>query len=208
MATIDVLNWKNAKVGQIDLSADIFERPVRKDLLQTVVKWQLAKRRQGTHMTKTKGLVSGGGAKPYKQKGTGNARRGSTRSPLIRGGGTIFGPQPRDYSYTLPKKQRVAALKTALSYLYAEGKLKVVDKFESSGKTKEAAQNLQAIGVNKAVCVGSEREAVFARATRNIPAYLYLTADSVNVYDLLKYDHVVLEKESVEQIQAKLGAEA
>ncbi|MCO5113661.1 MAG: 50S ribosomal protein L4 [Bdellovibrionaceae bacterium] len=208
MATIDVLNWKNSKVGQVDLSADIFERPVRKDLLQTVVKWQLAKRRQGTHMTKTKGLVSGGGAKPYKQKGTGNARRGSSRSPLIRGGGVIFGPQPRDYSYTLPKKQRIAALKTALSYLYAEGKLKVVDKFESTGKTKEAAQNLQAIGVKKAVCVGTDKEATFARATRNIPTYLYLTAESMNVYDLLKYDQVVLEKDSVQKIQEKLGAEA
>lgn len=208
MATIDVLNWKNSKVGQVDLAADIFERPVRKDLLQTAVKWQLAKRRQGTHMTKTKGLVSGGGAKPYRQKGTGNARRGSSRSPLIRGGGTIFGPQPRDYSYTLPKKQRAAALKTALSYLFAEGKLKVVDNFESNGKTKEAASNLKNIGVEKAVCVGSDKEAVFARATRNTPAYLYLTAESVNVYDLLKYDQVVIEKDSVQKIQERLGSEA
>lgn len=208
MATIDVVNWKNSKVDQMDLSADIFERPVRKDLLQTVVKWQLAKRRQGTHMTKTKGLVSGGGAKPYKQKGTGNARRGSNRSPLIRGGGVMFGPQPRDYSYTLPKKQRIAALKTALSYLYAEGKLKVVDKFESTGKTKEAAQNLQSLGVTKSVCVGTDRDAVFARATKNIPKYLYLTTESMNVYDLLKYDYVVLEKESVQKIQEKFGAEA
>lgn len=208
MATIDVLNWKNSKVGQVDLAADIFERPVRKDLLQTAVKWQLAKRRQGTHMTKTKGLVSGGGAKPYRQKGTGNARRGSSRSPLVRGGGTIFGPQPRDYSYTLPKKQRAAALKTALSYLFAEGKLKVVDNFESNGKTKEAASNLKNIGVEKAVCVGSDKEAVFARATRNTPAYLYLTAESVNVYDLLKYDQVVIEKDSVQKIQERLGSEA
>lgn len=204
MATIDVVNWTNKKVGSLDLSADIFERPVRKDLLQAAVRWQLAKRRQGTHMTKTKGLVSGGGAKPYKQKGTGNARRGSSRSPLIRGGGTMFGPQPRDYSYTFPKKQRIAALKTALSYLYAEGKLKVVDKFESNGKTKEVAENFKKLGVAKTVCVGIETTPVFARASRNMPTCLYLTPDAVNVFDLLKYNHVILEKDSVQKIEEKL----
>ena len=135
MATLDVLNWKNKKVDSVDLSPEVFEKPVSVELMQTVVRWQLACRRQGTHMTKTKGLVSGGGIKPYKQKGTGNARRGSTRSPLIRGGGTIFGPVPRDYSYSLPKKLRASGLKSALSYLFAEGKVKVLDSFDCTGNS-------------------------------------------------------------------------
>ena len=95
MATVNVLNWKKEKVGSVDLAADVFETPVKKDVLHTVVQWQLASRRQGTHMTKTKGLVSGGGKKPFKQKGTGGARQGSSRSILMPGGGTAFGPQPR-----------------------------------------------------------------------------------------------------------------
>ena len=98
MATTDVLNWKKQKIGQVELNADVFERPFRSDILHTVVRWQLANRRQGTHATKTKGLVSGGGKKPFRQKGTGNARQGSIRSPLMPGGGIAFGPQPRDYS--------------------------------------------------------------------------------------------------------------
>src|SRR5215217_2123629 len=106
MATINVTNWNKEKVGSVDLPADIFEAEVKKDVLHTVVRWQLASRRQGTHMTKTKGLVSGGGKKPFKQKGTGNARQGSTRSPLMPGGGTMFGPQPRSYAFVLPKKVR------------------------------------------------------------------------------------------------------
>ena len=208
MATLDVLNWKNKKVDSIDLSPEVFEKPVNIELMQTVVKWQLACRRQGTHMTKTKGLVSGGGKKPYKQKGTGNARRGSTRSPLIRGGGTIFGPQPRDYSYSLPKQVRMSGLKSALSYLYSEGKMKVVDSFDCSGKTKEVFANLVSLGAPKTVIVGSEKENMISRASGNIPKCVYLTTEGLNVFDLLKYDHVIFEKDSVDQIQKRLGVEA
>jgi large subunit ribosomal protein L4 len=207
MATVDVLNWKNKKVDSIDLSPEVFEKPVNIELMQTVVKWQLASRRQGTHMTKTKGLVSGGGKKPYKQKGTGNARRGSTRSPLIRGGGTIFGPVPRDYSYSLPKKIRIAGLKSALSYLYSEGKLKVVDSLECSGKTKEVSENLKTLGTPKTVLVGSEKGSLFGRASKNLSKCVYLTTEGLNVFDLLKYDHLVLEKETVAQIEKRLGVE-
>lgn len=208
MATIDVLNWKNKKVDSLDLSPEVFEKPVNIELMQTVVKWQLACRRQGTHMTKTKGLVSGGGKKPYKQKGTGNARRGSTRSPLIRGGGTIFGPQPRDYSYSLPKQVRASGLKSALSYLYAEGKIKVLDTLECSGKTKEIFSSLQTLGAEKTVIVGSEKSSMIARASGNIPKCVYLTTEGLNVFDLLKYDHVIFEKDSVDQVQKRLGVEA
>src|SRR6476646_3263500 len=137
MATINVVNWKKEKVGSVELPADIFETEVKKEVLHTVVRWQLASRRQGTHMTKTKGLVSGGGKKPFKQKGTGNARQGSSRSPLMPGGGTMFGPEPRDYSYALPKKVRQAGLRAALSHLQKEGKLFIVEDMKSEGKTKE-----------------------------------------------------------------------
>src|SRR3954470_7632824 len=108
MASLTVYNWDKKKVGDVELASAVVEQPVKKELLHTVVRWQLACRRQGTSATKTKGLVSGGGKKPFKQKGTGNARQGSSRSPLMPGGGTAFGPTPRDYSYTLPKKTRQA----------------------------------------------------------------------------------------------------
>lgn len=208
MATVDVLNWKNKKVDSLDLSAEVFEKPVSVELMQTVVKWQLACRRQGTHMTKTKGLVSGGGSKPYKQKGTGNARRGSSRSPLIRGGGTIFGPVPRDYSYSLPKKVRSSGLKSALSYLYAEGKIKVLDSLECSGKTKEVFEGLKTLGAEKTVIVGSAKGNSIERASKNLPKCVYLTTEGLNVFDLLKYDHVIFEKSSVDQVQKRLGVEA
>lgn len=208
MATLDVLNWKNKKVDSVDLSPEVFEKPVSVELMQTVVRWQLACRRQGTHMTKTKGLVSGGGIKPYKQKGTGNARRGSTRSPLIRGGGTIFGPVPRDYSYSLPKKLRASGLKSALSYLFAEGKVKVLDSFDCTGKTKEVFESLKTLGAEKTVIVGSDKASSMAKASRNLPKCVYLTTEGLNVFDLLKYDHVIFEKNSVDQVQKRLGVEA
>src|SRR6266404_3737748 len=142
MATLAVLNWDKKKLKDLQTKGDVFDKPLRKDLLQTVVKWQLACRRQGTHATKTKGMVSGGGKKPFKQKGTGNARQGSIRSPLMPGGGVSFGPEPRDYSYVLPKKMKRLGLRTALSFLKKEGRLMVVDSMTSEGKTKDLAQRL------------------------------------------------------------------
>src|SRR5476649_827527 len=116
MAKVSVYSWDKKEAGEVDLPKDIFEQPLRKDVLHAVVRWQLACRRSGTHATKTKGMVRGGGKKPFKQKGTGNARQGSSRSPLMPGGGTAFGPQPRDYSYVLPREVKKAGLKAALSY--------------------------------------------------------------------------------------------
>ncbi len=207
MATVDVLNWKNKKVESMDLSPEVFEKPVNIELMQTVVKWQLACRRQGTHMAKSKGLVSGGGIKPYKQKGTGNARRGSTRSPLIRGGGVIFGPTPRDYSYSLPKKVRASGLKSALSYLYSEGKVKVVDTLDCSGKTKEMAEALKTMGTEKTLIVGNDKGNLMKRASGNLKKCLYLSTEGLNVFDLLKYNHVIFEKNSIDQVQKRLGVE-
>lgn len=200
MATVNVLNWKKEKVGTVDLAPEIFEREVKKEVLHEVVKWQLASRRQGTTMTKTKGLVSGGGKKPFKQKGTGNARQGSTRSPLMPGGGTTFGPQPRSYAYVLPKKVRRAGLSMALSHLVKEGRLFVVENMKSEGKTNEINKRLKSFGLKKAVLVDFQSDETFKRATRNLETFKYFPVEGLNVFDLLKYDAAVITKESVAKI--------
>lgn len=200
MATVNVLNWKKEKVGSVDLDAQVFEVAVKTEVLHEVVQWQLASRRQGTHMTKTKGLVSGGGKKPFKQKGTGNARQGSTRSPLMPGGGTMFGPTPRSYSYVLPKKMRRLGLSMALSQLHKDGKLFIVDQMKASGKTKELDKTLKSFGLTKAVLVDSQVDEIFKRASSNLGAFKYFPVEGLNVFDLLKYDAVVLTKDSVSKV--------
>lgn len=205
MATIDVLNWEKKKVDSVELSKDVFEVPVKKEILQTVVRWQLACRRQGTHKAKTRGDVSGGGKKPFKQKGTGNARQGSNRSPLMPGGGITFGPVPRDYSYQLPKKMRQLGLKTALSFLNKEGRLFVIDEMASEGKTKELAQKLKGFGLEKAVLIDNEKNQLFDRASRNMPKFRYYGVEGLNVYDLLKYDAAVVTKGSLQKIEQRCG---
>lgn len=200
MAT-NVLNWNKQKVGTIDLAPEVFEREVRKELLHEVVKWQLAGRRQGTAMTKTKGLVSGGGKKPFKQKGTGNARQGSTRSPLMPGGGTIFGPQPRSYAYVLPKKVRKIGLSMALSHLNKEGKLFVVEDMDSKdGKTRELFKRLKDFGLSKAILVDAQSNEKFERASKNLEKFKYFPVNGLNVFDLLKFNAVVMTKDSVPKI--------
>lgn len=208
MATVNVLNWKKEKVGQVDLAAEVFETPVKKELLHSVVHWQLASRRQGTHMTKTKGLVSGGGKKPFKQKGTGNARQGSTRSPLMPGGGTMFGPVPRSYAYVLPKKVRRLGLSMALSHLNKEGKLFIVDSMTSEGKANELAKRLKGFGIDKAVLIDSNVNEMFSRATRNLYGYKYFPVEGMNVFDLLKYDAAIITKDSVAKIIDRCSMES
>ncbi len=192
MATVNVTNWKKEKVGSVDLASDVFEVEVRNDVLHSVVRWQLASRRQGTHMTKTKGLVSGGGKKPFKQKGTGNARQGSTRSPLMPGGGTMFGPVPRNYAYVLPKKMRKIGLSMALSHLFKEGKIFVVDSMDSAGKTTELNKRLKTFGLKKAVLVDDVSDEKFLLAARNLQNYKYFPVAGLNVFDLLKFDAAVI----------------
>lgn len=208
MAKATILNWDKKNVGEVELPAAVFEQPLRKDLLHTVVRWQLACRRQGTAMSKTKGLVSGGGKKPFKQKGTGNARQGSTRSPLNPGGGAIFGPAPRDYSYNLPRKVKQAALRTALSYLQSSGKLFIVEDMKSQGKTGELAKRLKTFGVEKAVLIDQESNAMFDRASRNMTSFRYYSVDGLNVFDLLKYDTAIVTKSSLNRILSRCGVEA
>jgi large subunit ribosomal protein L4 len=207
MATVNVTNWKKEKVGSVELAANVFEVEVKKDVLHSVVRWQLASRRAGTHMTKTKGLVSGGGKKPFKQKGTGNARQGSTRSPLMPGGGTMFGPVPRNYAYVLPKKMRKVGLSMAFSHLYKEGKLFIVDSMASEGKTAELNKRLKTFGVKKAVLVDDVSDEKFLLAARNLPDYKYFPVAGINVFDLLKFDAAVITKNSINKIIERCSLE-
>jgi large subunit ribosomal protein L4 len=208
MSTVDVLGWDKKKVGSVELDAEVFDVPVKQGILHTVVRWQLACRRQGTHKTKTRGEVSGGGKKPFKQKGTGNARQGSIRSPLMPGGGIAFGPVPRDYSYALPKKVRRLGLRIALAKLKKEGRLFVVDSMTSAeGKTKELAAQLKTFGLEKAVLIDAAATVPFTRAARNLVKYRYYGVEGLNVYDLLKYDAAVITKESIAKIVERCGPE-
>ncbi len=208
MASVDVFDWNKKKVGSVDLPATVFETEVRKDLLHTYVRWQLASRRQGTHMAQTRSMVNGSSAKPFKQKGTGNARQGNKRSPLLRGGAVTFGPQPRDYSYKLPRKLKKKALKSALSYLAKEGKLQIVEDMKSEGKTKELAARLKAFGAEKALLIDAQKDDMFMRASRNLNKFKYNTVEGLNVFDLLKYDMAILTKDSINSIVKRCGEEA
>ena len=207
MAKVDVLNWDKKKVGEVELDAAVFETEVNPAILHTVVRWQLACRRQGTHSTKVKGEVAGTNKKPFKQKGTGNARQGLVRSPLFPGGGITFGPKPRDYSYNLPKKVRQLGLRTALSQLRSAGKLFVVDSMTGEGKTKELATRLQKFGIDKAVLMDAQLDPQFQRASRNMRKVRYYSVDGLNVYDLLKYGALVMTKETLNRVSARCGVE-
>ncbi len=192
--------------GEIELNDAIFGVDVRADILDRAVQWQLAKRRAGTHQTKTISEVSGTTKKPYAQKGTGNARQGSLRSVQFRGGGQIFGPVSRDHSYDLPKKVRQLALKTALSSKAKEGKLIVLDVAKSDDhKTKSMAAKLKKLGVSSALIIdGANLDLNFCRAVANIPLVDVLPEQGANVYDILRRDTLVLTKNAVEQLEARL----
>ena len=206
MAKLEVLDWNKKKTGEVDLDDSVVNGEVRKDVLHTVVRWQLARRRQGTHNTKDRGDVSGGGKKPYKQKGTGNARQGSTRSPLLRGGGVIHGPHPRNYDFSVPRKVRQLGLRSALSYLNKEGRLFVVQDLASKdGKTKELVTRLNKFGLEKAVLLDDTKNEMVSRASQNIKAFCYHNVDGLNVYDLLKYDAVVMSQASIDRVEKKCG---
>ena len=201
MPQIDVLHWNRQKSKSIELPDIIFAGPIKKYLLHEVVKWQLAKRRQGTHKTKTRGEVSGGGKKPLKQKGSGRARQGSIRSPLMKGGGVIFGPSPRNYSYTLSKKVKRAGLRSALSYLVKEKRFYVVSEMASEkGKTKDILKQLQNFGVSKAVLIDSSETLLFKRAIKNLPYFRYYSTKGLNVYDLLKYNTAIVTESALSSI--------
>lgn len=205
MSKLDVFSVENKKVGTVDVPEVVLSGAVDESLLHTIIKWQLAGRRQGTHMTKTKGLVSGGGKKPFKQKGTGNARQGSTRSPLMPGGGTTFGPQPRDYSFSVPKKMRKSALRMALTHLISNKKLVVVDSIESNGKTNALNKSLKNFGLNRAVICDSEPSHELVRASKNLSNFVLIPTVGLNVFDLLKYEGLICTKGSIQDLLNKVG---
>lgn len=189
------------------LKEGVFGVKARPHLLHQVVAMQRSNRRAGTASTKTKGFVRGGGKKPWRQKGTGRARAGSIRSPLWVGGGTIFGPQARDYSYRLPKKARREALLSALSLKNQDGKIIVLDKLElAEAKTKLMRKVLEDLQVKSALIVIPESDEKVERSARNLPAVKVLRAEGLNVYDLLRYEHLILTEGSLRFLEERLVA--
>jgi large subunit ribosomal protein L4 len=210
MATLEVLGAGKRKAGKVELDPSVFEAPVRAHLFHAEVRRQLAKRRQGTHSTKNRAGVSGGGIKPWKQKGTGRARQGSIRAPQWAGGGVVFGPVPRSYEHTLPKKVRKAALRAALSQKLREGNIKVVDELEiGEYKTKRVAQLLRDLSLADAplLIVIAAEDGFLERSARNLPGVSVLRVAGLNVYDVLRHGRLLLTKAAVAAIGERLHTE-
>lgn len=200
---IDIYNMEGKTVGDIELNDAVFALEPHHDLLHRAVHTYLCNQRQGTSKTKGRSEVRGGGRKPYRQKGTGRARHGSIRSAQYVGGGIIFGPQPRSYSIKLPKKMRQLAMKSALSALVADQRVKVLDKLELNEiKTKNFVKILKNLELNKSVlCVESTRDENIERSAANLPQVKTTLVNTLNVHDLLKYDTLLLTKDAILQIQ-------
>jgi len=208
MVQVDVINQSGDKVDTIELDDAIFRAEIHEDLVQKVVVWQLARRRAGSANTKTRSDVRGGGKKPWRQKGTGRARAGSNRSPIWTGGGTIFGPHPRSYDFSLPKKVRKAALRSVLSSKLKSNQLIVVDKIElEAPRTKLFAAALASMGFaeEKTVFITVEKDETLQRSARNLYRVLVLPTEGMNVYDLLRYDRLVLMQDAVPRIHERLA---
>lgn len=203
---VSVVTLDNKASGELQLNPDVFGLPVRPDLLQAAVRWQLAKRQAGTHKTKGVTEVSGRKGKPYKQKGTGRARQGSLRSPQFRGGGIIFGPVVRSHAFDLPKKVRKLALKTALSAKLQAGKLQIVNEASMSEfKTSALVQKLDKLGVKSALIIdGMKVDVNLANAAANLKYVDVLPQIGANVYDILKHENLVLTQEAVKQLEERL----
>src|SRR3954470_17780603 len=201
---IDIVNTEGKKVGELALADAVFGAKVKDYLLWELVKAQQAAKRAGTHATKTRANVRGGGKKPYKQKGTGNARQGSSRAPNHVGGGKVWGPHPRDYSYTVPKKVKRAALVSALSLRAQEKKLVIVDKLAFDGpKTKRLVGILKALGVDSAVLVDSKENKNLSKSARNLPASRYLAPEGLNVYDILRHPGLIIAADAIKLVEAR-----
>ena len=202
MANISVFNIEGKEVGSIELNDAVFGVNVNEHLVHMAVVAQLANKRQGTQKAKTRSEVSGGGRKPWKQKGTGHARQGSTRSPQWKGGGVVFAPTPRDYTINLNKKEKRIALKSALTSRVLENKFIVVDDFAMSEiKTKKMQQTLNNLNVKKALVVCAENEKNTVLSVRNIYGVKAASPKTINVYDILKYNTVVASKDAVNTIE-------
>lgn len=197
-----VVNTNNTKVRSIDLDDRIFGQPVNTVLLHEAVRMQLNNQRLGTHATKTKGLVRGGGRKPWRQKGTGRARTGSIRSPIWVGGGTVFGPQPRDYSYSMPRKKVRLALYSALSSKVRDNTLIIVDSLSvEEGKTKEVVGILKSLNINdSALIICEDKESLIYRGARNLRNVTVMDSRQLNVYDVLRHKYLVISEEDIKNL--------
>ena len=208
MASVDVKSVENQVAGTLELDPAIFEAEVRRDLFHAEVRRQLAARRTGTHSTLNRAGVSGGGAKPYRQKGTGRARQGTIRAPQWAGGGAVFGPVPRGYGHKLPKKVRSAALRSALSLRQSEGALTVVDGFQfDSYKTRAVAEvirSLELAGTSVLIVIAEPDEHLEVSA-RNLPKVSVVRAEGLNVYDLLRHKQLLATRAAIEAIAARLA---
>ncbi len=205
MAVTEVKNIKNEKIGEVELPESIFGIEVKPHILHDIVKMQLANRRSGTACTKTRAEVRGSNAKPWRQKGTGRARAGQKRSPLWRGGGTVFGPRPRDYSYKLPRKVRQLGLCMALSSRFAEENLLILDDFQLEQiKTKDFLSVMKNFAFDNALIVVDGDNVNLEKSSRNVPGYKVLPTIGLNVYDILLHRKIVLTKATIGQLEARL----
>ena len=202
MANVSVYNMEGNEVGTLELNDAVFGVEVNEHLVHLAVVAQLANKRQGTQKAKTRSEVSGGGRKPWRQKGTGHARQGSTRAPQWTGGGMVFAPVPRDYSFKMNKKEKRAALKSALTSRVQANKLIVLDQLTMDAPKTKAMQNvLNSLNVNKALVVTKENDANVVLSARNIPDVKTALVNTINVYDVMKYNTVVLTKDAVAAIE-------
>ena len=202
MANVSVYNMEGKEVGKMDLNDAVFGVEVNEHLVHMAVVQQLANNRQGTQKAKTRGEVSGGGRKPWRQKGTGHARQGSTRSPQWKGGGVVFAPVPRDYSFKLNKKEKRAALKSALTSRVQEDKFLVLDELKfDEVKTKKFNEVLNNLKVSKAVVVLAEDDQNVILSARNIPGVITASINTINTYDIMKYATVIATKDAVAKIE-------
>jgi large subunit ribosomal protein L4 len=208
MATVDVVTTENSRAGSVELPAAVFEVKVKPDLLHAEVRRQLAARHAGTHSTKNRAAVSGGGSKPWRQKGTGRARQGTTRAPQWSGGGVVFGPVPRSYAHSLPKKVRRAALRIALSLRREEGAITVVDELAMTEfKTSRVADILAALGLGgeSVLIVIVDADEKLEVSARNLPRVGVIRVAGLNVYDVLRHSRLVLTRAAVEALDVRLS---
>ena len=202
MANVSVFNMEGKEVSTLELNDAVFAAPINEHLVHMAVVQQLANKRQGTQSAKTRSEVSGGGKKPWRQKGTGHARQGSTRAPQWTGGGVVFAPKPRDYSFKMNKKEKNAALKSVLTSKVNESKFIVLDELKLEGiKTKEVVAVLKNLNVEKALIVTADKDENVVLSARNIPTVRTALTNTINVYDILKYDTVVVTKDAVAKIE-------
>ena len=207
MAVADVFDIEKKKVAEVELNDAVFGAEVNEATIHDVVKMQLASRRSGTSATKGRSDVRGGGKKPWRQKGTGRARSGSSRSPIWRGGGIVFGPQPRDYSYSVPKKVRKKALISVLSMKVKEEKMTVLRNFPlETISTKAFKKVVDLFGLKKTLFVIDQDDTILMKSSRNLKNVKMIRSEGINVYDVLKYEHLVLLEPSIKKIEGALLA--